>query len=178
MSARWTVRTVAPTEVEDLRELRLRSLREEPTAFLLTEEEERASRSLEDYERQAERWGGDEGIGVVGAWLGDELVGLCGWYRQERSKVRHRVEVWGLYVTPEARGRGASRKLLEEVLRRVVRVPGVTHVQLGVSAGNAPARRLYEKLGFEAWGTEPAAMVVDGRPVDLVSMARRVGDAP
>jgi RimJ/RimL family protein N-acetyltransferase len=44
-------------------------------------------------------------------------------------------------------------------------------VHLGVSTGNEPARALYVSFGFEPFGLERAALVVDGAAIDELHMA-------
>jgi len=48
----------------------------------------------------------------------------------------------------------------------------VSHLHLSVADTPVTARRLYERAGFLIWGTEPAALVVDGSTVDVHHMAR------
>ncbi len=55
--------------------------------------------------------------------------------------------VFGLYVVPEARGRGIARALMHEVAR-ILRDQGRTHVVLSVDTPNDKARTLYRQLGF------------------------------
>ena len=60
-------------------------------------------------------------------------------------------------VSPQARGAGIARGLLAAWLRDE---PAVGAMELDVFASNAPARRLYERLGFEetarsTWWTAP-----------------------
>jgi ribosomal-protein-alanine N-acetyltransferase len=53
----------------------------------------------------------------------------------------------GLAVHPSARGGGAGRALMEH-LHEEARARRARSVRLTVDAGNAPARRLYEELGY------------------------------
>jgi RimJ/RimL family protein N-acetyltransferase len=50
-------------------------------------------------------------------------------------------------------------------------------VLLGVEAGNAAARALYEGFGFEAFGYERDALIVDGVAYDEVHMVRFLDEA-
>ena len=63
---------------------------------------------------------------------------------------------------------------VEQVLERTLEIarswPGVTSVGLSVSARAEAARRVYERLGFKAWGVEPGALVLDGRAYDETHM--------
>jgi len=95
------------------RELRLRALRDEPTAFLASHDEE-AQRSPADV---AERLGKREpGGGVLGAFVDDELVGCVGVGRDRAAKRRHRAVLWGMYVAPVARRRGVGAALVTRAI--------------------------------------------------------------
>lgn len=67
------------------------------------------------------------------------------------------MQDWGSYflsavaVLPEARGRGIAARLIDRVERRA-RDGGFDRISLHVWADNAPARRLYDRLGFEEIG--------------------------
>ena len=52
-----------------------------------------------------------------------------------------------LYVTPERRGNGVGRALLEAAIA-VARARGADHMDLGTSEDDVAARALYERLGF------------------------------
>ena len=81
-----------------------------------------------------------------GAFEGDRLVGVV------RAEVRL-PRVWvlgGVYVEPEARARGWGRELLGAALRSAD-ATGAT-VALYVREDRAPARALYESVGFRPVG--------------------------
>lgn len=52
-----------------------------------------------------------------------------------------------LYVTPERRGQGLGRALMERAME-FAREQGATRMDLGTSTDDTAARALYEKLGF------------------------------
>jgi ribosomal protein S18 acetylase RimI-like enzyme len=54
-----------------------------------------------------------------------------------------------LAATPEARGQGVARTLVDALLERA-RQLGLSVAELRVWEGNAPAQTLYEQLGFKA----------------------------
>jgi ribosomal protein S18 acetylase RimI-like enzyme len=61
-----------------------------------------------------------------------------------------RAEGWllqGVYTWPEARRRGLAAAGVSALCRRALEA-GASHVQLAVVAGNTPAERLYDRLGF------------------------------
>ncbi len=105
---------------------------------------------------------------------GGALVAAAGVRRQTRPKFRHRGEVWGVYVAPEHRGRGHGRALLSAAIALARTWTGVDWLGLGVSAATPDAQKLYESVGFVAWGREPESNDIDGRRHDEIFMALRL----
>jgi [ribosomal protein S18]-alanine N-acetyltransferase len=62
------------------------------------------------------------------------------------------ADVMTVAVAPRARGRGLGRLLLVELERRAV-ARGAASVMLEVRADNAPARALYERVGYQVLST-------------------------
>lgn len=169
------IRPLTPADADAYRAIRLRMLREHPDAFSDSAEERAREPEAVFHDRFAQRVAGPDRF-ILGAFDGDALVGTVGFYRHDGPKLAHKGGIWGMYVAPEARGRGVGLALLEAAVARVAAAcPGVSWLQLGVATGNAPALRLYERAGFRTFGVEPAAMIVGGRVVDEALMARRVG---
>jgi [ribosomal protein S18]-alanine N-acetyltransferase len=79
------------------------------------------------------------------------------------------AELGDLAVHPEARRRGLGRWILEGTLREA-RLRGAAHVFLEVREGNADARRMYEKSGFETVGVRPSYYT---EPVEDAILMRR-----
>ena len=160
------VRELTPEDAEAYRPLRLEALQSAPSAFASSFEEE-ADRDL-DVVRERLRGGPDRAN--FGAFLDARLVGTSAIFRMPRLKERHKAYLVGMYVAPAARRTGVGRALVAAVLDRARAMPGLRQVLLGVEAGNAPARALYEGFGFEPFGYERAALVVDGAAYDEVHM--------
>lgn len=99
---------------------------------------------------------------------GDGIAGYAGLYA-----VPPDAEVQTLAVAPRARGTGLGERLLA-CLVAAARRRGCTRMFLEVRADNAPARRQYERCGFEAGGTRRDYY---GPGSDAVVMRRRL-DAP
>ena len=108
---------------------------------------------------------------VVGAFLGGKLVGTAGFLRNNQGlKRKHKGRIWGVYVTGSARGRGLARAMLGVLLARAREVPGLDQILLTVGANQVAAKKLYESLGFRAFGREPAALRVGQEAVDEYHM--------
>jgi RimJ/RimL family protein N-acetyltransferase len=96
---------------------------------------------------------------AFGAFEGQELVGTVALEFSAKPKTKHKALVIGMYVAPVARGAGAGRALLEVAIDYVRAREGTRQLTLTVTEGNVPALRLYTRLGFQPFGTEPMAIL-------------------
>lgn len=166
------LRRLYPSDSNSYQELRLAALRDAPSAFGSSYEEEKdfSSSILESRLRvKPDR-------GVFGAFEATRLVGVVGLGREDKRKLEHKALIWGMYVTPQARSRGIGRALLLEALALARSVPGIRQVNLCVNASNAPAIQLYESVGFRKFGFEAGAMLIDGEPHDEILMCLRFAE--
>ncbi|MEU9475143.1 GNAT family N-acetyltransferase [Streptomyces sp. NPDC048191] len=85
----------------------------------------------------------------------------------------HVLQIQGLAVTEEARGRGVGRALVRAAVEEA-RGRGARRLSLRVLGHNAPARALYESEGFVVEGVQPEEFLLDGAYVDDVLMGRRL----
>lgn len=157
MTSDIAIRRLLAADAEGYRSIRLAALADAPEAFgsdVATE-----SASPVDAFANTLRSGY-----VAGAFAGERLVAIAGFRALEREKTRHRGDIWGVYVAPDARGTGVGRRLMEHVLDYAR--TQVLQVHLAVTASNGAAVALYEHLGFIRYGTEPRALKVNGRYLD------------
>ena len=136
------IRRLRADEVEPLRELRLRALREDPGAFAETFEEAR-DRPLEDWAS----WAADASRVIVVAIDGERWVGMAACRRLEpRSS-------WltALWVEPSERGAGLGGRLIEAAADWA-REQGAATVELSVTTNNDAAATLYSRAGFAETG--------------------------
>jgi len=164
------IRHLNPADAGAFQTLRLSALRECPTTFASSYEEEREIPMLTVAERLAVR----ADRCVIGAFEGADLVGNVGLRREEKLKLAHKAFIWGMYVAPAFRRHGVGGRLLGQALAQAASMPGVRQINLGVNAANAPAIALYEALGFEPFGLERGFMLIDGVPHDEILMSRCV----
>lgn len=157
------IRRLESADAEAFRKIRLEALERNPEAFQATFHDE-AAESLDQVADRLRR------AAVFGATIGDGWVGMAGFFALPGEKVRHKGVLWGMYVRPEARGRGIGAALVERVVAHAR--TEVEILALSVITENASARRLYERLGFVAYGTEPRAMKQGGVYYDEVLMAK------
>ncbi len=112
---------------------------------------------------------------IVGAWIDGALAGTCGVVRDKTLKMRHRAWIVAVYVSPSARGRGVGKALVGAALEIARSWGGVEIVSLSVSERAPGARRLYESLGFVAWGTEPSCMKIGEETAAEIHLQRPLG---
>ena len=147
-------RLVGPEDGLFYRELRLEGLRRHPEAFGAAFDEEVVL--------PPDRWAGRLDVTqVFASERAGRMVGIAGLFGEQMRKKRHKAVLFGVYVRPEARGRGVGRALV----RAVIEAAREGHEQLhtAVVTGNHGARRLYQDLGFRTYGIEPRALMVDGQ---------------
>lgn len=108
---------------------------------------------------------------VMGAFLGETLVGAAGLSRHARERERHKALLFGMVVAPEARRTGCGERLVAAVLHEARALAGLRVVTLTVSQGNEVALRLYERAGFVCFGVEPLAVSLGDGWIGKLHMA-------
>ena len=172
MAAPYTVRPVRAHEWREARALRLTALRDDVAAIaFLTTYDEAAARPDGFWREQTQASSVDAGEEAVarqfvaisedGTWVGSAvaLVEEAGQRNYAGSVTEHPGgAVVGVYLRPEHRGRGVMEDLLDGVTAWL-RARGLPRARLNVHADNVRARRLYEKAGFRATGTQVTSSI-------------------
>ncbi|MFK7602885.1 GNAT family N-acetyltransferase [Deinococcus sp. SM5_A1] len=148
------VRLLTGADAAVYSEVRLAALRCDPDAFITTAAEFE-SRTLESISAQLRH---QPVFVTFGAFVGSELVGVLSLGREERPRLKHRANIFGVSVAPQARGQGCADALMRAGLAYARTWDGVTSVHLSVTETQTTARRLYERHGFQVWGTQPDAV--------------------
>jgi ribosomal protein S18 acetylase RimI-like enzyme len=146
-----TIQQITPFAAESLKTIRLRALKESPTAFGSTYASE-SQLSDAEWKLRAEKWNGDKAMGYF-AVDGLALCGIVGCFIDEQTPTTaHLVSMW---VAPRYRRRGVGRLLLKHVTDWA-RSRCADRIQLMVTSNNAAAIRFYESMGFTMTGrTQP-----------------------
>jgi ribosomal protein S18 acetylase RimI-like enzyme len=147
-----TYRKLKSTEAQDFRRVRLECLQTFPESFGTLYEDEIVKAKLY-FEELIEQ---DSSADVIffGAFAGDDLIGIAGFVRGDRTKTRHRGEIVSMYVNPDFHGQKVGENLLCQLLKAVFELDGVEQIHLTVVADNDSAVRLYERIGFETFGVQ------------------------
>jgi ribosomal protein S18 acetylase RimI-like enzyme len=151
-----SVRLLTSSDAIAFKRLRLLAIETSPTAIWPTLDEESA-RSLEEVEAKIKT---NSTQAVFGAFAGTDLIGIAGLRREPLLQVQHKGVVWGVFVDPNCRGIGLARRLLDTVISHAKNDWKLIQINLCVNTQNAPAKKLYQSIGFVAFGIEPRAMKV------------------
>jgi ribosomal protein S18 acetylase RimI-like enzyme len=144
--------SLRPATLETVRPLRLRALRENPEAFGSTlEREQRLPDADWDF------WVRDSLV----AFAGDTPVGMANLKLDGDG-----AQLFGMWVAPEARGRGVGELLVNALIERA----GDRPIVLCVAETAPAARRLYERLGFTPTGT--TGTLRPDSPIRTIDMRR------
>jgi RimJ/RimL family protein N-acetyltransferase len=162
------IRRLIASDAAPFQALRLLALRESPTAFGSSHEEEYATplSIIEGYLAP------DSGRNMFGAFVDGELIGMVAIGREAGHKSRHKGYIRAMYVGAPQRGMGAGKKLLEQALAFAATLNGLHHITLTVTADNASAIAMYQSAGFKVFGHEPGGLLVEDVLYDVTHMVR------
>ncbi|MGA8303624.1 MAG: N-acetyltransferase [Thermoplasmata archaeon] len=159
------IRRLLATDWEAFRILRLNALGRDPLAFGSTLEREMAYP-----EERWKKWTessarGDEEATFVAEPTQGYFLGMVGLFTDRAA-----YHLWGMWVTPEVRGQGIGRDLLDRVLSWAHSTSPNRPILLDVNPDQGVAVRLYESRGFRPTGqTTPLG---HDAPAHVQEMAR------
>jgi RimJ/RimL family protein N-acetyltransferase len=158
------VRRLTASEGEAFRAVRLEALTVAADSFAMT---------LDDELKREPSFYGDH-LKERPVWIAlddDTAVGMVGFNRMEAARQAHKGTLWGMYVAPSARGKGAADALIAAVLDHA-RAEGLRQVLLTCLASNPRAIAVYERHGFKRWGLEPGALHIGEAWLDDAHMVK------
>jgi ribosomal protein S18 acetylase RimI-like enzyme len=161
------IRLLTAADAEAWWHLRLEMLRNDPASFADSAEEHQAT----SIETARERLGAGDPAGnfVLGLFEDGKLAGTAGFFHRRHNKERHKGHIWGVYVRPQSRGKGAGQALMREIIHRARKLDGLEQITL-VASAHLTAQKLYKAMGFEAYGVEPKSLKIGAEYVDDVLM--------
>lgn len=153
------IRVLTTDDVEAFRVLRLEAINDSPAAFLQTEDSFKAT-LMADLASWIEP---TETKATLGAFdSAGKLIGMAGFRRDTGPKIDHKAMVWGVFLTPAARGLGIGKRLMRALIDEASNRPEIVLLYLAVAESQIAAKALYESVGFKTYGREPKAVRVDG----------------
>lgn len=137
--------SLSPEDWQQYRDLRLRALKEEPQAYGSTYEDN-AKRPDEFWRERIEDTLNKNTQWLVFARSGGTLVGMAGAFAEKEPD---NAQVVAVYVVPEARGKGISKLLMQELLTRIKTNEKVKKITVDVNPQQVAAFNLYKNSGFQ-----------------------------
>lgn len=144
-----------PLHAEMYRCIRLEALQNHPEAFGSSYEEEKEF----PLEKFAEKFMEESSL-TFGAFENDQLYGVLTLVLEQKNKLKHRANIYAMYVSPKKRRHGIAKNLMLEAINKARCIKGVEQLHLAVVSTNTPAQKLYTSLGFETYGVDKQALKV------------------
>jgi RimJ/RimL family protein N-acetyltransferase len=128
---------------------------------------------LREVEDAARIWIGYNKYDAVLTALWDGVpCGIANLYLQPYKKLAHQC-LFAIIVDQNFRGKGIGTKLLQELMTLAKERFHIELLHLEVYIGN-PAIRLYERLGFQVYGTQRHFVKEDGKYLDKILMQKNL----
>jgi len=159
-----TIELITQQNAMLFKDVRLRALKEVPTAFSSTYAEEFQLTDAEWLKRAA-RWTDETSIAYL-AVDADSACGIAAGFLDKNDATRaHLISMW---VAPRHHRRGIGRELVEKIVDWA-RLKSARTLMLLVTSSNDPAIRFYQQLGFQMTGrTEPYANDPDLSNLEMI----------
>jgi ribosomal protein S18 acetylase RimI-like enzyme len=128
------------------KEIRLEALKLHPEAFTNTYEEE-SSWEDENFKKNLVE------NNIFGAFVSNKLLGVAGFFIYEPQKLKHQGLLFAMYVRKESRGKGVADYLVKAIINHARQ--RVIQLHCTVNSENKNALKLYQRHGFQTYGTAP-----------------------
>jgi ribosomal protein S18 acetylase RimI-like enzyme len=133
---------------QEYKHIRLKGLQTDPQAFGSSYKDEVLFPD-EKWKKRLEKVG--QGQSWVYFAFGPEgkVVGMIGAYRNDEFVKNHKAEIWGVYVLPEARGKGIAKLLIQKIVDILSADLDINTLSLQVNTDQEVAKKLYLGSGFK-----------------------------
>lgn len=119
--------------------------------FLTTAEEAKEWQTLEKEQEHIEKYYNDENKLMVVTDVDGRIVSMSTIEPGDKKRIRH-VGRLGISILPDYRRIGLGTVIMEILVEWAAAHPVIEKLALGAWASNAPAIRLYQKMGFAEEG--------------------------
>lgn len=160
------IRLLNENDAVEYKEKRIEALQNHPEAFSSSVEEE-LEYSIEVHASRIRA----VNAYIFGAFEEDKLVGVVTLVTEIKRKLKHRSDIFAMYVSPQVRRHGIGKRLMNAAITKAKEIDGVEQVYLTVSSNNTAAKKLYESIGFELIGSDPRSMKIDNTYIGEDMMA-------
>jgi RimJ/RimL family protein N-acetyltransferase len=161
-----TIRSLAPEDWKEFRNLRLKALQENPIAYgiAVTDESNRSDGEWKSICHDAYE---GKGRWYFIAEYKNQLVGMIGADEHSGSYMSHLAEIVAAYVNPDFRRSGVMKQLFHALKNRLLETPHIEQLIAWVTLhDNQTGRYVFEHLGFEYRGKLSRCVKYDGRYYD------------
>ncbi|MBT8379854.1 MAG: GNAT family N-acetyltransferase [Ignavibacteria bacterium] len=148
---------------DDFKSLRLEALQKDPLAF--------GSSYTEEIEFTEDIWK-NRLQNTLFAIQENKLIGMVSFLVNQKSKLNHTAEIYGVYVKYEFRNKKIGKQLIETAINLIRQNRTIKKIKLVVSAIQESAVNLYIQLGFEIVGTLKNELKVDDNFYDALVMEK------
>ncbi|WP_459502737.1 N-acetyltransferase family protein [Bacillus sp. C1] len=153
------IRILSDLEAVPYWDLRLQALRVNPEAFVTTYEE--AMQKENPVEEVARNLNSKTSY-TFGAFNDEnQLLGVVTLLTEQKAAYKHKGHLVAMYVDHQSRGKGLAKGLIQALIEQA-RELKIEQINLGVVADNEEAKKLYQSMGFTAYGIEKNALKMNG----------------
>lgn len=177
MSKQIEIRQFIPDEagIAAYRKIRSEALETNPEAFMTTADGF-AKRTDHQVELRLKANFASPDQLMIGAFDGDDPVGMMGLIRSSYTKQAHVAHIIAVFVSVSHRKHGLGGRMIDHLIEFARSRDGLRQVHLGVISANTAAIALYRSRGFERYGCEPRALLEGDRYYDEDLMVKFLDD--
>jgi ribosomal protein S18 acetylase RimI-like enzyme len=106
------------------------------------------------------------------AILDDEPVGMIGFLLNQKNKLAHVAEIFGVYVKEDFRNSNIGGNLVEAAIKSIRENKSVIKIKLTVTSVQDPAIKLYSSFGFEIVGKLKKELKYEEKFYDAIIMEK------
>ena len=148
---------------KEFKALRLEALKGDPLAF---------GSSYEEEMNFSDKIWKERINNTIFATFKDEPVGMIGFLINQKIKLTHIAEIFGVYVKEGFRNKNVGKQLVEGAINSIRENKSVIKIKLTVTSVQSSAIRLYSSFGFEIVGRLTRELKYEGKFYDGIVMEK------